>query len=163
MRTYIPKSNAKGRPLGIATFKDKVAQATVKQFVEIIFERVFCDCSYGFRPERSAHDAIDKIEEYKDKGYKWVVDADIKSYFDNIDHDLLMDFVAEHISDEEIEKAEKFEPDLDTFYIATTAPTDILLQKEVILLSEKRVGCDKFPVAIIFSQLSIKPLSPICM
>jgi len=57
--------------------------------MEPIFEKIFMDCSFGFRPNKSAHEAIDKIEEYKKQGYKWVVDADIKGYFDNIDQDLL--------------------------------------------------------------------------
>jgi len=57
------------------------------------------DCSFGFRPNKSAHEAIDKIEEYKKQGYKWVVDADIKGYFDNIDQDLLLDFITYRIND----------------------------------------------------------------
>ncbi|WP_018248165.1 group II intron reverse transcriptase/maturase, partial [Orenia marismortui] len=74
-------------------------QQAVRQVLEIYFEREFCECSFGFRPNRSAHDAIEKIEKYKEQGYYWVVDADIKSYFDTIDHELLMDFIAEYISD----------------------------------------------------------------
>jgi group II intron reverse transcriptase/maturase len=67
--------------------------------MEPIFEKIFMDCSFGFRPNKSAHEAIDKIEEYKKQGYKWVVDADIKGYFDNIDQDLLLDFITYRIND----------------------------------------------------------------
>ncbi|QTL97361.1 hypothetical protein GM661_04845 [Iocasia frigidifontis] len=97
LRAMLPKGDGRERPLGIPTVKDRIAQATVKRIMEQIFEKIFCDCSYGFRPGRSQIDAINKIEEYKEQGYKWVLDADIKGYFDNIDHNLLMEFIISNL------------------------------------------------------------------
>ena len=95
----IPKGDGRERPLGIPTYPDRVAQATVKRIMEPIFEKIFCDCSFGFRPGRSQIAAINQVEEYRAQGYRWVVDADIKGYFDNIDHELLLDFITERIND----------------------------------------------------------------
>lgn len=99
LRTYISKRTGEERPLGIPVIKDRIAQQAVKQILERHFEKVFCDCSFGFRPNRSTEDAIKKVEEYKEQGYNWIVDADVKSYFDTIDHEILMELIAEHVSD----------------------------------------------------------------
>jgi group II intron reverse transcriptase/maturase len=103
-RSYIPKGKTGKRPLGIPVIKDRVVQMAVKIVIEPIFEADFKDCSYGFRPKRNAHQALDRVR--KDTRYKgwWVVDADIKGYFDNINHDKLMILVEQRISDRKILK-----------------------------------------------------------
>ena len=100
-RTYIPKpGSTKMRPLGIPAYRDKIVQGSFARILEAIYENIFLDCSYGFRPKRSCHDAINMLDKtimYRKVNY--IVDADIKGFFDNINHEWLVKFLEYTIKD----------------------------------------------------------------
>jgi RNA-directed DNA polymerase len=103
-RVYIDKPDGRKRPLGIPTVADRVVQTACLLILEPIFEADFEDCSYGFRPERNAHQALKEIRGYLEAGYQAVYDADLKGYFDSIPHERLLACLRMRVSDRSVLK-----------------------------------------------------------
>ena len=104
LRVEIPKPNGGVRKLGIPTVIDRMLQQAINQVLQPLFEPEFSDNSYGFRPNRSAHDAVKKAKSYYEQGYRYVVDIDMKAYFDTVNHDKLMYFIERKVKDKQVLK-----------------------------------------------------------
>jgi len=99
-RLHIPKEGGKTRPIGISAFEDKLVQDTVREVLEAIYEQDFLDCSYGFRPKRSAHDAIRTLDRIVHRGeVSWILEADIVSFFDSLDRKRLKEMLGVRVAD----------------------------------------------------------------
>src|SRR5262245_5510830 len=98
-RKFILKEPGKFRPLGIPAVRDRVAQEVLRRLLHPIFERLFHDASFGFRPKRNCPQALDKVLELHEAGYRVVLDADIKGFFDNLPHPVVMEAVAAQVAD----------------------------------------------------------------
>ncbi|MBU6336027.1 MAG: RNA-dependent DNA polymerase, partial [Chloroflexi bacterium] len=96
---HIPKRSGGERAIGVLTIRDRVAQRAVQQVLQPLFDPYFLDCSYGSRPAIGVSDAINRVERYADQGLRWIVDADIASYFDSIDHQILMTLLRHRIQE----------------------------------------------------------------
>ena len=101
-RRAIPKAGGKVRYLGIATVRDRVVQASLKLVLEPIFEADFLPCSYGFRPNRRAHDAVAEVHHFASRSYEWIVEGDIKACFDEISHSALLGRVRKRVGDKRV-------------------------------------------------------------
>ena len=99
LRRWIPKLGGGQRPLGIPTIRDRVVQGALRSVLEPIYERDFAPHSYGFRPGRGCRDALRQVQGLLDRGYTWIVDADFRSFFDTLRHDVLLAQVAKKVSD----------------------------------------------------------------
>lgn len=101
LRVHIPKSQGKTRPIGISSMEDKIVQEALREVLEMIYEPMFSEVSYGFRPGRGAHDALRTLDSALMRGeISWVLEADIQSFFDSIDRKMLMEMLRERIADE---------------------------------------------------------------
>ncbi len=99
-RVHIPKAAGKTRPIGISTFEDKIVQDALREVLEALYEPVFLDCSYGFRPGRSAHDALRALNRIVHRGeVNWMLEADIESFFDSIDRKKLKEMLQDRVDD----------------------------------------------------------------